>query len=100
MYYTGLEIQPSGRLAWTNEKQVVWGAISRAVRTPSRVDRQVSTLITSPSILKGNPQFESEDLLAYELGYRVKPHQKVFLTLSTFYNMYDTSAAYAQARRK
>src|SRR4029077_20860900 len=38
--YTGVEFQPSGRMAWTlTPRHMVWGAISRAVRTPSQVDR-------------------------------------------------------------
>src|SRR5258706_5591866 len=40
--YTGFEFQPSGRLAWKlSEAQTLWGAISRAVRTPSRIDREL-----------------------------------------------------------
>ena len=38
--YTGVELQPSSRLAWTlSSRQMLWGAVSRAVRTPSQVDR-------------------------------------------------------------
>src|SRR6202008_1727967 len=38
--YTGVEFQPSGRLAWTlTPRQLLWSAVSRAVRTPSRIDR-------------------------------------------------------------
>jgi iron complex outermembrane receptor protein len=38
--YTGFEVQPSGRLAWTpSTEHTVWAAVSRAVRTPSRIDR-------------------------------------------------------------
>src|SRR4029079_17536207 len=35
--YTGWEVQPSGRLAWTpNERHTLWGAVSRAVQLPGR----------------------------------------------------------------
>ena len=38
--YTGDEIQPNLRLAWQHSPgQTVWGALSRAVRTPSAVER-------------------------------------------------------------
>ncbi|HSS44518.1 MAG TPA: TonB-dependent receptor, partial [Thermoanaerobaculia bacterium] len=40
--YTGFEYEPSGRLAWTPSKeQTIWAAISRAVRAPSRIDREL-----------------------------------------------------------
>lgn len=42
--YTGIEVQPSGRLLWTPHPQhTMWGAISRAVRTPSRADSDART---------------------------------------------------------
>src|SRR2546430_17010996 len=39
-YYTGTEPLPSARLAWKLEPQrLLWGAVSRALRAPSRIDR-------------------------------------------------------------
>jgi iron complex outermembrane receptor protein len=38
--------------------------------------------------LAGGPDFVSETLLAYELGYRVKPIDRLALSLATFYNDY------------
>src|SRR5439155_719716 len=36
--YTGVEVEPGGRLGWTlSERQMLWGAVSRAVRTPSAI---------------------------------------------------------------
>src|SRR5207249_3093898 len=36
--YSGFEIEPSARLAWTpDERQTLWAAFSRAVRSPSRI---------------------------------------------------------------
>ena len=84
--YTGFEYQPSGRLAWTpTEDQCIWGAISRAVRTPSRIDRDFS----AAPFLVTNPDFESEKLLAYEVGWRFRPHELLALSVATFYNEYD-----------
>ncbi len=41
--YTGFEFQPSGRLLWTPAaRHVLWASFSRAVRTPSRVDRDIA----------------------------------------------------------
>jgi iron complex outermembrane receptor protein len=98
--YSGFEYQPSGRLLWTpTEKQTVWGAISRAVRTPSRWEQTVtipSNPVSSPlaplpvqALTQGSPTFESEELTAYELGYRVRPTKAFSIDTSAFYNHYD-----------
>jgi iron complex outermembrane receptor protein len=88
--YTGFEIQPSVRLAWTPDtRQTVWGAISRAVRSPSRIDREFYAPAAPPYLLAGGTNFLSEDLLAYELGYRVQPIERLSLSVATYYNDYD-----------
>jgi len=86
--YTGFEIQPSGRVNWTlSPSATLWTAVSRAVRTPSRIDRELFAPAQPPYILAGGPGFHSEEELAYELGYR---HQQGSLALSvaTFYSRY------------
>lgn len=92
--YTGFEMEPSARLRWSSEGQMVWGAVSRAVRTPSRVDRDerlptpgFAPLVTN--LLVGNNTFRSETVIAYELGYRGQIGPTVAVSLSTFYNRYD-----------
>jgi len=88
--YTGFEFQPSGRLTWKMSKlQTVWTAISRAVRTPSRIDAEFYFPGSPPFMLAGGPEFVSEELLAYELGYRVQPDPRLSLSLAGFYNDYD-----------
>ncbi|MGH8562809.1 MAG: TonB-dependent receptor domain-containing protein [Gammaproteobacteria bacterium] len=88
--YTGFEFQPSGRLAWRlSEQQTLWSAISRAVRTPSRVDRELFQPVSPPFLIAGGPDFDSEELLAYELGYRVQPFSRLALSLAAYYNDYD-----------
>jgi iron complex outermembrane recepter protein len=89
--YTEFEVQPSTRLAWHfAAQQTLWGAVSRAVRTPSRVDRDLYAPSTEPhALLQGGPSFDAEKLWAYELGYRAQPHELVAGTLSLFYNDYD-----------
>jgi len=88
--YTGIEVEPGGRLGWTlTERQMLWGAISRAVRTPSRVDREFFAPPSAPFLLAGGPGFVSEEVLAYELGYRSRPHERLSLAVATFYNDYD-----------
>lgn len=87
--YTGWEFQPSLRLGWKLQDALVWSAVSRAVRTPSRLDRELFVPAAPPFILAGGPDFESETLIAYELGYRVQPVSEMSLSISTFYNVYD-----------
>jgi len=89
--YTGFEVEPSARLQWnvvTN--QTLWTAVSRAVRTPSRIDRDLSEP-APPNlvVLKGDSDFDSETLIAYELGYRAQLAQKVATSISAFYNNYN-----------
>ncbi len=103
--YTGFEIQPNARLHWMGARQTVWGAVSRAVRTPSELDREFDILLaaapppmmsTSPVTIEllANPEFESEEVLAYEGGYRreIAPH--LALDLAVFHNEYRNLAAF------
>jgi iron complex outermembrane recepter protein len=88
--YTGFEVEPSGRLAWLlTQRQTLWGAISRAVRMPSRIDRDFYIPGNPPFLLTPGTNFVSEELLAYELGYRIEPHPRLLLSAAAFYNDYD-----------
>lgn len=84
--YTGLEYMPSARLAWrVSANALIWAAVSRAVRTPSRVDRD----LINPGLIEGGPDFVSETLIAYELGYRAQPSGRFWYSVSSFFNVYD-----------
>src|SRR5882724_9880534 len=95
--YTGWEIQPTARLLWTpSTHQTVWAAVTRAVRSPSRLDEDVQqTQLFAPAPtpiflrIAGNPLFKSETLLGYEVGYRTLLTSKFFVDLSLFYNNYN-----------
>ena len=91
--FSGFEVQPTGRFSWVpGEGQTVWGAISRAVRTPSQIDQDLIAPNPStglPALLQRNPDFESEELVAYELGYRIKPLNSLSFDLAGYYNVYD-----------
>jgi iron complex outermembrane recepter protein len=88
--YTGVEFQPSIRAGWKyRERQLFWGAISRALRTPSRIDREIFAPTTPPFVIAGGPNFESEKLLAYELGYRAEVLRALGVSIATFYHDYD-----------
>jgi iron complex outermembrane recepter protein len=85
--YTGFEYLPSARLAWqVSDTALLWSAVSRAVRTPSRIDRD----LTAPGILeRASDSLDSEELIAYEIGYRGQPSARSSLSVSLFYNDYD-----------
>ena len=91
--FSGFEFEPSFRFALTpTPKQTIWGAVSRAVRTPTRIDQDLyapNPAVAAPTILQSSRDFESETLIAYELGYRVKAAQNLTADLSLFYNDYD-----------
>lgn len=88
--YTGFEHLPSVRLAWIpTGEHTVWAAVSRAVRTPSRIDREFFIPGEPPFLLAGGPQFTSEVLHAYELGYKTQPAPVFTASAASFYNVYD-----------
>jgi iron complex outermembrane receptor protein len=94
--WTGFEVQPSARLAWVpNESHTLWGAISRAVRTPTRYDEDIVfyTAAGAP-LLEGSDRFVSEEMLAYELGYRAQIRTGLLLDVATYYNTYDHLRSY------
>ena len=88
--YTGVEWEPSGRLQWEiTPAQMVWGAVSRAVRMPSRIDRDLRQPSVGPATGVGGEDFASETVIAYELGYRAQVTDRVLASISVFYNHYD-----------
>jgi iron complex outermembrane receptor protein len=88
--FSGFEVQPSFRLAWSPAAaHTFWGAISRAVRTPSRIDADLRIPRTAPFLIRGSNDFNSETVIAYELGYRTEIAKRATLSLSAFYNDYD-----------
>jgi len=90
--YTGFEVEPSARIQWNaTSKQMFWGAISRAVRTPSRIDHDLREPLGGPlpDLLDGGTNFTSETLIAYELGYRAELTKKISTSISAFYNDYE-----------
>jgi iron complex outermembrane recepter protein len=112
--YTGFEIQPSIRALWKpSSNQAVWSAVSRAVRTPSRADHYVIANSAAPTCqachqnpnqpllpgiirFTGNRDFESEEVVAYEIGYRAQVAEQLSLDIATFYNDFKEIRAAVQ----
>ena len=97
--FSGFEYQPSGRFVYTPTKNnAIWGAISRAVRSPARIDENLR-ISGNPTIgpdgqvsllsLYGNQDFQGENLMAYELGFRSAITEDLVFSISTYYHKYD-----------
>jgi iron complex outermembrane receptor protein len=95
--YTGVEALPTLRLAWTpRPSTLVWGSLSRSVRAPSRIDRDLYSP-TVPAVVNGVPQyaiaggpdFESEVANVFELGYRAQPLPALSYSATAFFGRYD-----------
>jgi iron complex outermembrane receptor protein len=87
--FVGLQVLPNGRLSWkVSDSDLLWVAVSRAVRAPSLWDRDLNELAGSFTILSGG-DFQSEKLLAYEAGYRTEPLANLSFSVSTYYNDYN-----------
>ena len=101
--YTGFEIQPNLRLIWTSDaRSSLWASVARAVRTPSRAEADGRSNIETfaPGALfpfspvavaagVGSDEAAAEELIAYELGYRIRPLDRLSLDLALFFNDYD-----------
>jgi iron complex outermembrane receptor protein len=95
--YTGWEVQPNARLSLSiTKKQTAWFAASRAISTPSRAedDIRINRQVVPgplPALVSqfGSRDMDSKELIAFELGYRIQPHDRITLDLATFYNIYD-----------
>jgi iron complex outermembrane receptor protein len=84
--FSGLAALPNLRLAFhPSDKILLWSAVSRAVRTPSRIDRE----LTFPTLVAAATGFQSEKLTAFEAGYRGQPSATTTLSVSVYYNLYD-----------
>lgn len=98
--YTGFEVQPSVRLLFApRPEHSLWWAVSRAVRTPSRSNDDFRVNAAAfpgfgggpPSVVSifGDRDYASEELLAFEFGYRAQPLSWFSLDSAFFLNLYD-----------
>jgi iron complex outermembrane receptor protein len=105
--FTGLEMQPSARLAYhITEDSTVWGAASRAVRIPTLIDTrfEVDLGVVPPNggnppalvQVRGTPEMGVEEVFSYELGYRVHPHKRLSVDAAGFFNVFDDLRAWEE----
>ncbi|HLU06661.1 MAG TPA: TonB-dependent receptor [Woeseiaceae bacterium] len=97
--YTDFEVQPNIRATWNvADGHTLWAAVSRAVRIPARLntDLELTVPVEVPGLafplyilVSGNDDYQSEELVATELGYRAGLTQDLSLDFSLYYNQYD-----------
>lgn len=88
--YTHYQYQPNARLTWMpRPNQTIWSAVSRAVRNPARIDREFYLYFAPNLPYISGSDFQSEELLAYELGWRTQSKSNMSVSVSVFYNRYD-----------
>lgn len=94
--YSAFEFQPRARLMWTpSGAHSVFAAVTRAVRTPSRVETDYTTTsLSNPALpsfvrLQPNQQFRPEEVTAYETGYRFRTIRSLYVTASIFFNQLE-----------
>ena len=98
--------EPNVRMLWTpTDHQAIWAAISRATRTPSLYElggranaAAFQPAPDAPPVLISalpNPALKSEEVLAYEIGYRYTPAKQIAIDLSTYVNHYTHIIGYS-----
>ena len=89
--FTGVEAQPSVRVKWTpSTRRTLWGAVSRAVRLPTRFDTDLrfTNPVTGALTLTGSTEFDTEKVVAYEAGYRTEIGGRASVDVAAYTNAY------------
>ena len=98
--WSGFEFQPSGRIVLKPmEGHSIWGAVSRAVRTPTQAERDIALTIPAAATFTftGDRAARSEELLSFELGYRFFALERFNLEVSLFWNEYENRSDFTAA---
>ncbi|MEO6278924.1 TonB-dependent receptor domain-containing protein [Roseateles sp.] len=85
--YTGWETLPSLSVAWSpSARWQWWASLSRAVRAPARLDRDLRVPPKPPFIIAGGAGFKSEVARVVELGHRGQPSSTVSYALTLYHH--------------
>ena len=93
--FTGFDIQPSARVAWTlDSRRMLWASLSSADRIPSRRDQNLDAVLAAMPgpeevVLFGNPNMKNEHVIAYEAGYRSQISRRLSADVAVFFNKYS-----------
>jgi len=97
------EWSPNVRLSWLmSETSTLWGSVAKAIRTPNRIEQNARILgdvvppftgtntfpVPFAVTVNGDPEFDSEEVMAYELGYRAQPFEDMTIDITVFLNDY------------
>jgi iron complex outermembrane recepter protein len=94
--FAGFDFEPSARLLYApSPTSSFWGAFTRAVRTPSDIEEDLTNITLrgiNPlafNVTTGDNQFMSEVLFGYEAGYRHLFSKQVSIDFAAFRNYYS-----------
>lgn len=104
-------VQPTVRVAWqASDRLFAWGAISRALRSASRIDRDARLIVGSSwdddlglaRILRveGHGQNEPEWLESVEAGFRWSHGERLALDVAAFASRYDGLRTYERGEAR
>jgi iron complex outermembrane receptor protein len=84
------QLLPALTVAWqVAPDRLLWAGGARAVRAPTRIDRDIRIPGTGAPFVVGNKGFEEEEVVAYELGWRMAATTAALFEVVAFHNDYD-----------
>jgi iron complex outermembrane recepter protein len=88
--FTDWEFYPTARLSWiVSDRSTLWGAVSRAVRIPTQFDEDLRIGTPAAPLISGSSSFRSEELAAYEIGYRNVITPRLDVGIALYFNNYN-----------
>ena len=95
--FTGVEVQPNIRYLWSpTPRDAIWCSVSRAVRTPTRTGDDLAGIVFTQDLglgtfftMQGNRDLVSEEVIAYEIGYRSQPKNEFSFEVAAFFHKYE-----------
>jgi iron complex outermembrane recepter protein len=88
--YSEWELDPTIKFAWmVNDQRTLWGSVSRAARIPTQFDEDLRIQSGGTLLIRGDEKFRSEELVAYEIGYRTLFGSRFGLSIATYFNDYN-----------
>jgi iron complex outermembrane receptor protein len=90
--FSGTEWQPNIRARFdAAPRHMIWGAVSRAVRRPTRLDVDVRALAPTGAVVAvgGGDDYLAESLIASEVGYRAQLSTIAAIDATLFTHRYD-----------
>ncbi|RYF17305.1 MAG: TonB-dependent receptor [Comamonadaceae bacterium] len=88
--YTGVEFLPNARVAYQHsERNTTWAALSRVVRAPARIDRELFVPANPPFLINGGDGFQSEVARVAEIGHRGQAGRNLSYSATVFRQHYE-----------